>query len=155
MEVTPDTGADGAFQLLVYVSDVEMTSAGAGLGMDPYDVIIPADHSWETPERTAGRLILTQIDRKHLLGYGHSAYSRRQSLATRTALTTPLDETHSTTPRVRRLPLSDPLLKLPPLSSPVSVRASRGQPISDNVARRALWYLPPRALRTRGGPRPA
>jgi hypothetical protein len=40
LEVAPDTGADGAFQLLVYVDDVEMTSAGAGLGMDPYDVIM-------------------------------------------------------------------------------------------------------------------
>jgi hypothetical protein len=33
LEVAPDTGADEAFQLLVYVNDVEITSAGAGLGM--------------------------------------------------------------------------------------------------------------------------
>ncbi len=50
MEVTPDTGADGAFQLLVYVNDVEMTSAGAGLGMDPYDVIIPVNLLVASPE---------------------------------------------------------------------------------------------------------
>ena len=31
------------FQVLVYLNDVEMTSAGAGLGMDPYHVIIPTN----------------------------------------------------------------------------------------------------------------
>jgi hypothetical protein len=138
LEVAPTSVGDGGFQLLVHLNDVEMTSAGAGLGMDPYDVIIPtnrllassephttpiarcecgiygcgatdititrsgervhwdwlyeapmnrgvsfdaaeyarevdrvaSDHSWETPERTAGRLILTGVDRKHLLSYG-------------------------------------------------------------------------------------
>jgi len=29
--------------VLVYLNDVEMTSAGAGLGMDPYRVIIPTN----------------------------------------------------------------------------------------------------------------
>lgn len=36
--------------MLVYVNDVEMTSAGAGLGMDPYDVIIPANLLVASPE---------------------------------------------------------------------------------------------------------
>jgi hypothetical protein len=31
---------------------------------------VASDHSWQTPERTAGRLILTGIDHKHLLSYG-------------------------------------------------------------------------------------
>jgi hypothetical protein len=31
---------------------------------------IASDHSWETPARTAGRLILAEIDRKHLSNYG-------------------------------------------------------------------------------------
>jgi hypothetical protein len=42
LEVSPasdDSG--GGFQVEVFVNDVEMTSAGAGLGMDPYDVLIP------------------------------------------------------------------------------------------------------------------
>jgi hypothetical protein len=131
-----------AFQLQVYVNGAEMTSAGAGLGMDPYNVLLPAnrlladsqprtvaiarcgargvydcggtdvtitrdgdlvrwewsrevpmdrsacfaatqyelevarvaaDHSWETPMRTAGRLVLTSIDHARLLTYGLSA----------------------------------------------------------------------------------
>ncbi|MGN9909891.1 hypothetical protein ACTMTJ_20295 [Phytohabitans sp. LJ34] len=123
--------ARGGFQVEVYVNGTEMTSAGAGLGMDPYDLLIPTnrllagprprtvpiarctcgvygcgstdvtisadgdlvhwewllevpmrrgvsfrtaqyeaevrraagDHSWETAERTAGRLVLTHVDR--------------------------------------------------------------------------------------------
>lgn len=130
--------AGGGFQVRVYVNDVEMTSAGAGLGMDPYDVLVPtnrlvvgfephtapiarcgcgvygcgstdvtitrdgelvqwdwlievpmsrgasfvakqyddevtrayADHTWEIPERTAGRLVLTDMDRDRLGDYG-------------------------------------------------------------------------------------
>jgi hypothetical protein len=31
----------GGFQVLVYVNDVKMTASGAGLGMDPYDVLVP------------------------------------------------------------------------------------------------------------------
>jgi hypothetical protein len=139
LEVTPvpEDGDDG-FQLQVYVDGVELTSAGAGLGMDPYDILVPtnrlvataeprtvpiarcqcgeygcgatdvtirrdgdrvhwdwslqvpmgrgvsfdagrydaeiaraaADHSWESPERTAGRLVLTNVDRDRLLGHG-------------------------------------------------------------------------------------
>jgi hypothetical protein len=134
---TPEhAGAEFAVQ--VYVNDEEMTSAGAGLGMDPYDVLIPtnrllatsqphtvpiarcecgtygcgstdvtitrdddlvhwdwlievpmprgvsfagaqydaevqrvaADHSWETPARTAGRLVLTDLDRDALQQHG-------------------------------------------------------------------------------------
>jgi hypothetical protein len=33
--------AGGGFQVLIYVNDVEMTAIGAGLGMDPYDVLVP------------------------------------------------------------------------------------------------------------------
>jgi hypothetical protein len=124
-----DADAGGGFQVEIYVNDVEVTSRGAGLGMDPYDVLVPVnrfvardqpqlvpvarcgcgvygcgmtdasitrqagqvvwnweaevpmtravvfdareydrevhrageDHSWETPDRTAGRLILSSI----------------------------------------------------------------------------------------------
>jgi len=31
------------FEVQVYVNGVEMTKAGAGLGMDPYDVLVPAN----------------------------------------------------------------------------------------------------------------
>lgn len=132
------TLATSGFQVEVHVNGVEMTSAGAGLGMDPYDLLVPvnrlvateapgtvpiarcdcgtygcgstdvtivrrddtvhwdwsievpmargvsfaaadydaevarvaADHSWETPERTAGRLVLTGADRPALLRHG-------------------------------------------------------------------------------------
>ncbi|WP_407567041.1 hypothetical protein [Polymorphospora sp. A560] len=139
LEVRPaQSPAGGDFQVLVHVNGAEMTSAGAGLGMDPYDLLVPtsglaaadrprtvpiarctcgvygcastdvtitrdgdrvhwewskevpmhravtfaatgydaelarvaADHSWETPARTAGRLVLTGIDRERLLGHG-------------------------------------------------------------------------------------
>ena len=124
----------GSFQVQVFVNGTEVTSAGAGLGMDPYDLLIPTnrlvataephavqiarcdcgdtgctattvtivrdgdrvhwewsgevplprgvtfaadaydaevariatDHSWETPERTAGRLVLTTVDHDYL-----------------------------------------------------------------------------------------
>jgi hypothetical protein len=139
LAVTP-AGADagGGFQVEIYVNDVEMTSAGAGLGMDPYDLLIPAnrllptpaprtvpvarcgcgvygcgstdvtitadgdvvrwdwlievpmnrgvsfaaaqyaeeveraagDHSWESAERTAGRLVLTHLDHAALRAHG-------------------------------------------------------------------------------------
>jgi hypothetical protein len=130
--------AGGGFQVRVYVGDKEMTSAGAGLGMDPYDLLIPVnrllaatppitvpiarckcgvygcgstdvtitrdgdlvhwdwsievpmsrgvsfaalqydtevrrvagDHSWETAERTAGRLVLACLDGEALLEHG-------------------------------------------------------------------------------------
>jgi hypothetical protein len=133
-----DNAAGGGFQIQVYVNDAEMTSAGAGLGMDPYDLLIPTnrllatpgphtipiarcgcgvygcgstdvtitgdgglvhwdwlievpmnrgvsfataqydaevervagDHSWETAERTAGRLVLTHVNRTALRAYG-------------------------------------------------------------------------------------
>ncbi|GAA1864687.1 hypothetical protein GCM10009687_35060 [Asanoa iriomotensis] len=129
---------DGSFQVRVHVNGAEMTSAGAGLGMDPYDILIPTnrlvatavptrspiarcgcgvygcgstdiaivrdgdlvhwdwllempmgrgvsfaaadydaevdrvarDHSWETPARTAGRLVLTDLDYDRLAAFG-------------------------------------------------------------------------------------
>ena len=131
-----DAEAGGGFQVEVYVNEVEMTSAGAGLGMDPYSVLIPVnrfipadttttipiarcgcgvygcgmtdvkissegdqvrwdwekevpmpspvffdrdiyrteiarmqnDHSWEPPERTAGRLLLSSVQSEELPG---------------------------------------------------------------------------------------
>ncbi|MGC5051439.1 hypothetical protein ACLQ2S_08315 [Micromonospora sp. DT48] len=139
LEVAPtleDVG-DG-FQVQVYVNGTEMTSAAAGLGMDPYEIFVPtnhlvataeprtvpiarcscgvygcgstdvtitrdgelvhwdwsgeapmargvsfpaveydvevarvaADHSWETADRTAGRLVLTELDRERLRAHG-------------------------------------------------------------------------------------
>jgi hypothetical protein len=138
LEVAPVPEAGLGFQVRVYVDGVEMTSAGAGLGMDPYDLLVPtnrlvatvrpstvpiarcecgdhgcgatdavirrdgdlvrwdwsievpmnrgvafdaaqydaeiarvlADRSWETPERAAGRLVLTGMDRDRLLVHG-------------------------------------------------------------------------------------
>ncbi len=139
LEVVPvDAEAGGGFQVQVYVNDVEITTSGAGMGMDPYDALVPtnrlvassqpgrvpiarctcgvygcgstdvnitrdgelvhwdwllevpmsrgvtfvaveydaevtrlaADHSWETPERTAGRLVLRDVDRDQLSAYG-------------------------------------------------------------------------------------
>jgi hypothetical protein len=139
LAVSPATlEAGGRFQVQVYVNGAEITSAGAGQRMDPYDLLVPtnrltattephtvgiarctcgahgcgstavtivrdddrvhwewsiekpmprgvtfpthaydaevarvaADHSWETPDRTAGGLILTGLDREHLLSYG-------------------------------------------------------------------------------------
>ncbi|MEU8404570.1 hypothetical protein AB0C19_00010 [Micromonospora sp. NPDC048842] len=138
LEVAPvPGGVGGGFQVQVWVNGTEMTSAGAGLGMDPYHVLVPtnrlvadselrtvaiarcvcgvhgcgstdvtiardgdlvhwdwslevpmmrgvsfvaadydvevarvaADHSWETPERVAGRRVLTDVDRERLLTY--------------------------------------------------------------------------------------
>ncbi|MEU7876373.1 hypothetical protein [Dactylosporangium sp. NPDC049140] len=130
--------ASVGFQVQVYVNDVEVTSAGAGLGMDPYDLLVPtnrliavneprtvpiarckcgeygcgstdvtlvrdgervhwdwskevpmcrgvsfaadvydaevarlaADHSWETPDRAAGRLIMARLDGERLQSAG-------------------------------------------------------------------------------------
>ncbi len=139
LAIAPTSGPAGdGFQVLVYINDTEITTAGAGLGMDPYDLLIPtnhliatsephtigiarcecgvygcgatdvtiargpdvvhwdwsaekpmprgvsfpadlydtemaritADHAWETPERTAGRLILTGINHQRLAAYG-------------------------------------------------------------------------------------
>jgi hypothetical protein len=130
LAITPvGDDAGGGFQVQIYVNDVEVTEKGAGLGMDPYDVLVPVnrfvahsepevvpvarcgcgdygcgmtdaaivrdedrvrwdweaevpmsrpvlfdadaydrevtraaeDHSWETPDRTAGRLVLSSI----------------------------------------------------------------------------------------------
>jgi hypothetical protein len=133
----PD-GAGGGFEVQVYVNGVEMTSMGAGIGMDPYDLLVPTnrlaatpqprtvpiarcecgvygcgstdvtitadgdlvlwdwsldvpmdrgvsfsavaydaeveraagDHTWESAERTAGRLVLTHLDREALQNHG-------------------------------------------------------------------------------------
>jgi hypothetical protein len=131
LAVTPlPPEAGHGLQVEIYVNDVEVTALGAGLGMDPYDVLVPinrfvagpkptrlvvarctcgevgcgstelrivregdvvhwdwlieapvdrrptfaadayqqevervaADHSWETPDRTAGRLVLESVD---------------------------------------------------------------------------------------------
>lgn len=140
LAVTPVTEpeAGGGFQVQVYLNGNEMTTAAAGLGMDPFDLLIPdnrliateephtvpfarctcgeygcgqtditivrdgervhwdwlvekpldhgvsfaaeaydaevarvaADHSWETPERTAARLLLTGVDRETLAAQG-------------------------------------------------------------------------------------
>ena len=129
LAVAPIEHDAGDFEVQIYLNDVEVTSKGAGLGMDPYAVLIPVnrfvateeprdvpvarctcgvygcgvtdativlegdrvrwdwkvevpmnravvfdagayeqelrrvtgDHSWETPERTAGRLVLSSI----------------------------------------------------------------------------------------------
>ncbi|MCL3836333.1 hypothetical protein [Aeromicrobium duanguangcaii] len=131
LSVEPAPESVGGFEIQVFVNDVEMTAAGAGMGMDPYDLLIPknrfiaedsshripiarcecgtygcgvtdvsilrddgkvhwdwheevpmsrgvtfaaveydsevarvaADRSWETPDRTAGRLVLADADR--------------------------------------------------------------------------------------------
>jgi hypothetical protein len=138
LQVVPVPERAGDFQVQVFVNGVEMTAAGAGLGMDPYDLLVPdnrlvaaseprtvpiarcecgvygcaatdvtisrdtdrvcwqwlvevpmsraacfaavdydaevarvaADHSWETPDRTAGRLVLANADRQRLHGHG-------------------------------------------------------------------------------------
>jgi hypothetical protein len=159
LEVVPAREVEvGGFQVLVYVNDVEVTAAGAGLGMDPYDLLVPAnrlvaipqpstvpiarctcgvygcgatdvtivrdgdrvhwdwsveapmnrgvtfpageydtevarmaaDHSWETPQRTAGRLVLTNVDRDllqvHALTPSWAANHHRNPLVFRVAL---------------------------------------------------------------------
>lgn len=44
LAVTPETAPGGeGFQVEVYVNEIEMTSAGAGLGMDPFDLLIPVN----------------------------------------------------------------------------------------------------------------
>lgn len=40
----------GGHELLVYVNDVEMTRIGAGMGMDPFDVLIPENRLVATPD---------------------------------------------------------------------------------------------------------
>lgn len=47
--VSASVDVGGGFQVEVYVNDAEMTSAGAGLGMDPYDVLIPTNRLVATP----------------------------------------------------------------------------------------------------------
>ncbi|WP_205215235.1 hypothetical protein [Amycolatopsis albispora] len=138
LAVAPASAPAGDFQVLVHINGTEVTADGAGLGMDPYDLLVPenrliataeprtvpiarctcgvygcgstdvtivrdgdlvhwewhgqvpmphgvsfpaarydaevaraaADHSWETPVRTAGRLVLSGIDHEHLRRHG-------------------------------------------------------------------------------------
>lgn len=163
LAITP-VGADagGGFQLRIYVNAVEVTEKGAGLGMDPYDVLVPVnrfvarnkpqvvpvarcgcgeygcgmtdatiirdgdrvrweweaevpmsrpvlfeadaydrevtraaeDHSWETPERTAGRLILSSIAPDELpsgLRFDWVANDRRDSTRFQVCLQVPTE----------------------------------------------------------------
>lgn len=48
--VPEDTESGGGFEVQIYVNDVEMTSAGAGLGMDPYDVFVATNRLRATTE---------------------------------------------------------------------------------------------------------
>ena len=49
-EIRPASDLVGGHEVLVYVNDVEMTSAGAGVGMDPFDILIPVNRLAATPE---------------------------------------------------------------------------------------------------------
>lgn len=40
----------GGHELLVYVNDVEMTRIGAGMGMDPFEILIPINRLIATPD---------------------------------------------------------------------------------------------------------
>lgn len=44
------TAPEEQFQVLVYVDEVEMTAAGAGMGMDPFDVFVPENRLVATAE---------------------------------------------------------------------------------------------------------
>lgn len=48
-EVVPAGEEVGGHQLLIYVDGVEMTSRGAGMGMDPFDVLVPENRLQATP----------------------------------------------------------------------------------------------------------
>lgn len=64
--VERDQGSYNWFEVLVFVNDVEMTSVGAGKGMDPYDLLVPTN-----------RLVATTV--------GHSVpFARCQSCGDRT-----------------------------------------------------------------------
>lgn len=49
-DVVPAGEDVGGFALRVHVNDVELTAAGAGLGMDPFDVLIPDNRLVATAE---------------------------------------------------------------------------------------------------------
>lgn len=53
----------GGFELQVYVNDTEMTSVGAGMGMDPYEVLVPENRLVATEASTR-----IPIARCHLQG---------------------------------------------------------------------------------------
>jgi hypothetical protein len=49
-EVKPVCEAVGGYEVLVFVNGTEMTAAGAGMGMDPYDVFVPVNRLAATTE---------------------------------------------------------------------------------------------------------
>ncbi len=50
-----DDDRPGGFEVQIFVNDVEMTKAGAGMGMDPYEVLVPENRFLATAEpRTIG-----------------------------------------------------------------------------------------------------
>jgi hypothetical protein len=49
-EIVPAAESVGGHEVLVYVNDVEMTSIGAGMGMDPFVILIPTNRLLATPE---------------------------------------------------------------------------------------------------------
>jgi hypothetical protein len=49
-EIVPAGESVGGHEVLVFVNDVEMTSIGAGMGMDPFDILIPTNRLLATPE---------------------------------------------------------------------------------------------------------
>jgi hypothetical protein len=48
--VPTPAGAGGGFHVEIYVNDVEMTAAGAGLGMDAFDLLVPTNELLATAE---------------------------------------------------------------------------------------------------------
>ena len=40
----------GGHEVLIYVNGTEMTAAGAGMGMDPFDILIPVNRLAAGPE---------------------------------------------------------------------------------------------------------
>jgi hypothetical protein len=65
-----------------WLIEVPMTR-GVSFAASPYDAEIErvaGDHSWQTAERTAGRLVLTQLDRGALRSHGRGRSWRRERL---------------------------------------------------------------------------
>ncbi|KRB78570.1 hypothetical protein ASE01_04750 [Nocardioides sp. Root190] len=53
-EIQPADGSVGGHEVLVHVNDTEMTSMGAGMGMDPFEILIPTNRlvAMAEPTRT-------------------------------------------------------------------------------------------------------
>lgn len=49
-DVRAGHGSVGGHEILVYVNDVEMTRIGAGMGMDPFEILIPVNRLIATPD---------------------------------------------------------------------------------------------------------